>query len=243
MTNRMEGFMENSDGSSFRIAVCDDVALERDILHDMLQELSPNAHIVGFSSGEELLLSDMTFDLIFLDIFMGGLNGMETAKKLRERNCRAKIVFLTSSPDYAVESYEVLAFDYILKPIRPERLESVCKCVFKEEKPIKRIVLRSADGVQEVSVDQLECIESSGHYLVFHLSDKRTIRIYGKLDDMEEKLSDPDFIRCHQSMLVNMHFIARMEDTFLMKSGLVVPYRKRGVKTIREQYEAFLQKV
>lgn len=107
-----------------KIAICDDVEVERFVLRRQLmayfQTTGGEAEIREFESGESLLAEIeegyILPDLIFLDIYMGDLNGMDTARRLRALGVKAPIVFLTASPDFALESYEVEASGYLLKP-------------------------------------------------------------------------------------------------------------------------------
>ena len=118
--------------NSIRIAVCDDLKTERQkiilLLSSYLDQNNLYAEIDEFESGETFLRSDMTrYSLIFLDIFMGGLNGMETAKKIIQSNQKIQIVFASTSIDFAAEAFNIEALHYIVKPIRKEQVYSGSK--------------------------------------------------------------------------------------------------------------------
>ena len=126
-----------------KIAVCDDVEVERFVLKRQLMSYfrltGAKAEIREYVSGESLL-ADIEEgyiwpDLIFLDIYMGNLNGMDTARHLREMDVEAPIVFLTASPDYAVESYEVEAAGYLLKPAREQQTHAILQKLLGGEAP------------------------------------------------------------------------------------------------------------
>ena len=112
------------------IVVCDDVEIERLLLKEILcqyfEEINEEVSIVEYDSGETLIADVeegyVAMDLLFLDICMKKLNGMETARKLRQIQCKVPIIFLTASPDYAIESYEVQASGYLLKSFSEEKL-------------------------------------------------------------------------------------------------------------------------
>ena len=122
-------FHSNYDGgiAVIRIAICDDLYNERNMIQSLLtsiqnEEQKLEFNITQYEEGEALLM-DMEenlseFDLVILDIYMDGINGMETARKIRENDINIPIVFLTASPDFALESYDVNAFGYLLKPVK-----------------------------------------------------------------------------------------------------------------------------
>ena len=234
-----------------RIAICDDQAADRaalgELLWQVLSERCATADILEYQNGEMLLQSLETetvpADLIFLDIYMDGPDGMETAKCLRQDGNGTPIVFLTTSPDFAVDSYEVRAFDYILKPITAGRLAAVLSR-FETEKPRheKFLALKEQSSVQRLSYDAIEYVESVSPALLLHMSDGKEIRYYGKLNDMEQQLADERFLRCHQSFLVNLDLVERLEDDFLMRSGARVPFKQRDKKKLREVYFSYILK-
>lgn len=229
--------------SVFRIAVCDDVALERELLCMLLQKYTDRQMISEFSSGEELLSSREQFDLVFLDIFMGGMTGMETAKCLLAKDPKMRIVFLTSSPNFALESYDVHAFDYILKPLQPKRLAAVLERFTDEYQPAERyLIINDSAETKKLSYDSIEFIESCQHYVTIHLTEEAPVRVYGKLDDFEQQLDDPRFLRCHKSFLINLSLTTAMGEDFLMKSGIHVTYRKREKKQLKEAFYSFAAK-
>lgn len=224
-----------------RIAVCDDVYLERKILCELLQQLDSKQIIHDFSSGEDLLSSTQIYDLVFLDIYMNGITGMETAKKLKEKNPKSMIVFLTSSEEHAVESYEINAFDYIVKPLQIVRLSKVLERfrIYYHNLP-KYYVLNTSGEAKRLPYGKIEFLESDCHYVIIHTVDGLVIKILGKLDNIEHELSDSRFLRCHKSYLVNLDYAKAMNDDFLMASGKLVPYRKREKKQLQNSFCEYL---
>ena len=110
-----------------RIAVCDDLAEDRENITRLLSEYTDKNNlyvkIEEFSSGEAFLSSDTSvYSLVFMDIFMSGMNGMETAKKLISRNSRVQIVFGSTSTEFAAEAFDIEALHYMVKPVRKEKL-------------------------------------------------------------------------------------------------------------------------
>ncbi len=111
------------------IAVCDDEPLEccrlSTMIRELLEERELSYSLRRFQSGRELLDAAEKFDLIFLDILMDGIDGMETARGLLERESESLLVFVSSSRDYVFEAYDVEAFQYLLKPVEAEKLKQV----------------------------------------------------------------------------------------------------------------------
>ena len=100
-----------------RIAICDDEKNIRELIGNKVEKQYPKAEMVFFSSGEELLSSDVHIDILFLDIQMSGRDGMETARELRQRNNDVIIIFVTAVEEYVFQAFDVGAFNYIVKPI------------------------------------------------------------------------------------------------------------------------------
>ena len=162
-----------------KIAVCDDVEVERFVLKRQLmsyfQLTGAKAEIREYVSGESLL-ADIEEgyiwpDLIFLDIYMGNLNGMDTARRLREMDVEAPIVFLTASPDFAVESYEVEAAGYLLKPAREQQTHAILQKLLEDEKTRRRIAVKCKRQFRYPYVDDMVYLESDRHTVRIHMTD------------------------------------------------------------------------
>lgn len=210
------------------VVVCDDERIYRNDLKKIIEtelDLCGIDHrIHEFSCGEELIdsLKNHDYQIIFLDIEMAGLNGMDAARELRCRNSAAVIIFVTSYPDFVFQGYEVKALNYLLKPYQKEKLLSI---------------LHTALDEQGVSQEQYYLIEQRSksirlplHEVKYFFSDKRSVTavtaddsyvFYGKLSEVELELPD-FFIRIHNRYLLNLNFLqgiegnqARLEDQLL----------------------------
>lgn len=227
-----------------RIAICDDNTADREALYRLLCEAcarqgEASPKVVEYAAGE-MLLSDLgecceCFDLLFLDIYMAGLSGMELARRLRGMGCRTPLIFLTSTPDFAVESYTVKADGYLLKPPTVEKLSTALERVLAVvDRP--RVSLRCGREHRYFYLDRILFAESRNSTVYLRLADGSEASLKGKLNDIEESLSDPRFLRCHQSFLVNMDYIADVEQDFLLRNGTVVPIRVRSRREMTERY-------
>ena len=141
---------------------------------------------------------------------MPGENGIETAKEIRQYDNNIKIIFLTSSPEFAVQSYTVGAYFYQLKPIWEEGffrlMDSVlAECTKTQE---NSLILRSKEGITRIDLEKLEYCEVIGRTLFFHLENGKVFESVGSLDDLSLQLEPyGNFLRPHRSFLVNMEYI------------------------------------
>ncbi len=229
-----------------KIVLCDDVELERQILKDLLllhfQEMGELVSILEYESGENLIadVEDgyLRADLLFLDIHMKGMNGLEVARKLRKMGRTGAIVFLTASPEYAVESYEVQAAGYMLKPYDIEKLKKLTDRIL--EKPEKkRISIKSQRQKRYPNIDDIVYIESDRHVVTIHLRDGSEILTQEKMGDLKKRIDQKKFLHCHQSYLVNMDYIRDVEEEFLLFDGSRILIRVRGRKNILEEYDQY----
>lgn len=230
----------------FRIAICDDLSKEREKLRLLLTDefafCDEEPEFAEYDNGSALIAAWdeglLDVDLIFLDIYMAQLDGVETARRLRDGGCQTMIIFLTISPDFALEGYEVEAAGYLLKPLGQEKLRRLLERVLQRENPV-RITLRKGSSVFNIAASEILYIESNRNRLTIHTV-KETIPYYGRLDELAGQLPKKKFLRCHQSFLVNMDRICAAGDNFRMESGDIVPIRVRERKAIRETYFRYI---
>ena len=226
-----------------KIVICDDMELERLLLKDILiqyfEEIQEEVSIIEYSSGEVLVADAeegyLEGELLFLDIYMDQLNGMETARKLRALQCRIPIVFLTASPDYAVESYEVQAAGYLLKHYSEEKLKALLNRILKTDMK-RRVAIKNKRQYRYPYTDDIMYIDSDRHTVTLHMEDGSQITTQDKLSEIEKRIGEKRFVRCHQSYLVNMDYIKDPKDDFELRDGTIVPVRVRGRKEILDQY-------
>lgn len=231
------------------IVICDDSKNDRDLLKDMLtayfEEIEEKITIQEYESGEALLADAeegyLQTDLIFMDIHMKGITGMNAARKLRELRYKMPIVFLTADERYAIESYEVEASGYLTKAFSEEKIKQTLQRIFKLHLK-KRIPVKSKRQQRYPFVDEIMYIESDKHQVVVHMIDGSEIATTEKLGDIETKINDLRFLRCNQSYLVNMECIADVKEDFILVDGTQIPIRVRGRKNMLDIYEAYFMK-
>jgi DNA-binding LytR/AlgR family response regulator len=182
-----------------------------------------------------------SFDAVLLDIYMSDMNGMEVAKHIRAMNNNMHILFLTSSAMFAVESYCVEATDYLLKPIKKERLfQSLDKLFSRMDASIQQgITVKDTDGhIIKVLWNQLMYLEAMGHYVVFHHANGTSTKTFLSFSSLlEQLLSHSDFIQSHRSYLVNLRYVHRIEKhALVMLDGAQLPLPKSRYQQLSDRF-------
>lgn len=230
-----------------KIAFCDD---DMEVLHQMNElldryrvERNEDITYVAFQSPFELLTEiekGIRPDILFLDVVMPGQNGMDVAKEIRQYDTNMKIIFLTSSPEFAVESYSVGAYFYQLKPIWEESFFRLMDSVLAEceKKKKNSLILRSKDGITRIDLQQLEYCEVLGRKLLFHLENGAVLESAGSLDDLAGQLIQySNFFRPHRSFLVNMEYIQNISSRSIkMVNDAEIPIPHGKCSEIKNTY-------
>jgi DNA-binding LytR/AlgR family response regulator len=235
-----------------KIAVCDDNKADLSnvvsILSDYqaLQRGKLNMDFTAFQSAFDLIAameSGQRFDLILLDILMPYMTGMDAAKEIRQFNQDVKIIFMTSSPEFAVESYSVDAYYYALKPIWKEKLFILLDKVISETEiqSGNSFLLKSKAGLTRIFISRLEFAEVVGRTVHYHLTDGAVIEAVGTMVELEkELLYNPCFIKTHRSYIINMEQIDTISQREIkMQSHALVPLAKANYSTVKSAYIAF----
>lgn len=221
-----------------KIAICDDSKLDRQLLKVVIQIYFENNEeefkIFEYELGDNLL-NDIEVELLFLDIIM---NGMKIARKLRDIQFKAPIIFLTAHADYAVESYEVYVAGYLLKPYDTNKLTLLLDEVLQRSVQ-KRIAVKVKKQHRYLEINDIMYAESDKHVLNIHLKDSRVIQTTEKLSELKKTINSKRFIRCHQSYLVNMDYIKDAKTDFILSNDIRIPIRVRGRKEIIERYHKY----
>lgn len=230
--------------TDFVIAICDDLESERVKLARMIRTYAREHHLSVqlrlFSSGESLLdalQAPGDFHLLFLDIYMPGLSGMEAARRIRSAGSDLAIIFVTTSQDHGLESFEMRASDYLVKPIRPEDLTSSLDWFFSHMPEELRLLPIYSEGEwQNIPLAAILYIDVYGHQSRIHML-RGTVVTRRGLDDLELAIDSPDFLRCHRSYLVNLNHVNGVEgNDFRMADDSLVPISTANAARIRSQF-------
>ena len=231
-----------------KIAFCDDdPALLQELsllLNQYRIEHKDDLHATSFHSSLDLISEierGARFDILFLDIIMPGVNGIDTASEIRSYDSNVKIIFLTSSADFAVQSYTVSAYFYQLKPIQTDRffrlMDSVLALCEKEQ--TSSLILRCKTGITRVDPKQIEYCEVIHRTLFIHLTSGTVLECIGSMEDLSHHLMPyGNFLRPHRSYLVNLDYVQTLHSNAITMSSLTQIPIPRG--KYNETKNAFL---
>lgn len=223
------GGLEGKGGAFLRIGICDDAAAARESLRLLclgyFREEEPV--FFAFSGGQGFLgwqeRHRRELDLLFLDIEMPGLSGMDTARKLRTMDRELPLVFVTGYADYVYQGYEVGAMGYLIKPVDRKALYALLGRVEEEQrrKAPDYYVIRNSEGLYRIPKREI-LYACSDRRLVSVVTADRTYAFYAKLDDVARQLG-PDFLRIHQRYLVQTDRVEALEGSTLYIGGAALP--------------------
>lgn len=230
---------------NFRIAVCDDRLEDRTQLCNLLCKSCPDTELETFSSGEALLwkLADgKRFDLYFMDIFMDGVSGIDTARQIRSGDYNALIVFVSTSDDFYRESYDLFAFHYLIKPINMDKLSPVLERAKEQlQREAEQTILISCNRqVRSLRLSNLLYISSNNHNLIFYMKDTESIEVRGKLDHYIAKLPQAMFFRCHQSYVINLRYCSALTAEGFQLCDKVIPVSRSYQKEALSRFSSNL---
>ena len=233
-----------------RIAMCDDETEAREALYLLLdQELHEESEqiVYEFSTGTAaanwLQKHPGEIDLLFLDVEMDGMNGMETAKKIRTFDQNLLIVFVTGFADYVFDGYSVGAMDYLMKPVCKEKLQAVLTRVREKlgQEEAEEFIVKNTDGTYRFLKKEIRWFYSDKRKVML-VTDRGEYGFYAKLDEVEKQLKDGgeagQFVRIHQRYLVNTKWVDQIGSASVQIGGEELPisraYKEAAVKKLAE---------
>lgn len=230
------------------IAVVDDEKAIREHICGLVEEQQPESRIEAYATGEELLASEKRFDIVFLDIQMEGMNGIEAARSLREKNANLGVgdtvlVFVTGIKDYVFDAFDLYAFQYLLKPIDEDKFAEVLARAVREaaKKKERRVLFIKS---RNLTLDQSEIlyIESRAKKVEIHTKGAaQAIEIYAAMDELEGQLGE-NFYRCHRAYIVNMDCITEYDgESITLTNGDMVYLTKKKYGEFVKAYMWHLQ--
>ena len=229
------------------IAVVDDEEAIREQIGGFIKKRNPDFDISVFDMGEGLLAAGKDFDIIFLDIQMEGMGGIEAARTLRQSGVDAVVIFITGIREYVFEAFDVSAFHYLLKPIEEQKFMEVLGRAAEEAGKRKgqkerQIFIRAKNQGYTLNLNSILYIESRGKKVEIHTTDMEDIiESYATMDELEGQLGD-GFYRCHRGYLVNMAHIARYDsDSIFLSSGEKVYLTRKKHNEFVKAYMWYLQ--
>jgi len=224
------------------IAVCDDEVIEccnmARKIKEILEDMKIPCIIRQFCNGRELLQAPESFDIVFLDIIMQNMDGMKTAQIFHEKASDKILIFVSSSREYVFEAYDVEAFQYLLKPLDGRKLKRVLqKAVLKAVSRSQEFIIVSRERQKKkVFLDDIYYFEIKGRIVDVH-GPEGIFTYYEQIGELENKLRDKGFFRCHKSYLINLKYVnGYNRKEALLENGEKIVIAKR-------RYEEFCQEV
>ncbi len=214
------------------IAICDDEKYISEKIKKMVKgffrKKNVEISVVQYSSGEELLKSNKEIDILFLDIGMRGMDGIETARRLRGHGYNGFLIFITVLKEMVFQSFEVQPFDYLVKPVQEGDFEKTMERLFRSMQdrlsPEKaNLLVRKGCESNIISFQDIICCEIIDRKVYLYLVSGEVIDFYERIENLEKKL-DGRFFRCHRSYLINLnHLKSYRNNTAYMADGREIP--------------------
>ena len=230
------------------IAVCDDEMLDGcnmvKNIKEILEKTGTPFIVRQFQSGRDLLNAIENFDVIFLDIIMGGLSGMKTAQILREKSFEKILIFMSVSRDYVFEAYDVEAFQYLVKPVDSLKLERVLqRAVKKLENHSQEFIIINQDRIRKkLMLSEIYYFEIRGRVISVHGVDGIS-DYYEQLGILEKELKGKGFFRCHKSFLINLKYVdSYNRQEVILDTGEKIPIAKRRYETFCQEILEYMKK-
>lgn len=214
--------------NELNVAQNDIVLLER-----YAKENSLSLETSIFQNGYEFLDTEEEFDAVLMDIDMPGLNGMEVAEKLREKNKAIDIIFTTNLPQFAVDGYKVQALDFVIKPVTFPNLSFAMEKVVEKKRNIVNgsFFLRIGGFAKRINNEEVLYIEMVNHYIVLHETDMEPLRIRGSLKMIEDLLNPEIFVKINSGIIINISKVSSFENGLvLMEDGSNLPLSRSHKK-------------
>ncbi len=228
------------------IAVVDDDPKDASMLKECVETYCKTNHhaamIHVFHDGLDLIRSTENHDIVFLDIQMGKLDGLETARFIRKINKETILVFVTNMAQFAIKGYEVDALDFILKPVSMASIDYVLDKAMKKldgGSAKASFSLKTSDGTISLSANDITYVEVFDHNLVYHTT-KGEYTVRGRLSDVSGKLSPDRFVMCNRSFIVNLRHVSNVTSDYLLIGDTRISVSKSHRKELMQRFSSFL---
>lgn len=232
---------------TLRIAICEDLPADRELLIQRIRQSGFSAKWETFESGEAFLakFKPGLYHLIYLDIYMAGLTGMQTAAAIREQDEAVLLAFTTTSRDHAFEANKYRSLLYIEKPVTQEMVSHTLTLAasLRETKRSQVLTISAEKKRLDIRHDDIIYAEVLGQRCILHLWDRGGLDVSTNfnIDDLEAMLPTPRFLRTHRSYIVNLDMVKRSNGTdFIMKDGGIAYITQRDYRRIMRLYDEWL---
>ena len=230
------------------IAICDDVCADAEEIRGYLLAYFEKNGFAGdiymYDSGEALLddFALSQFDVVFLDIYLPGISGVDAAQRIRESDPNCLIVFITTSDCHMRDGFALRAASYVEKPLTEEKIEvAFTQCYNLFTKNARFIEFKLTQRDFKIPFNRLAYVEAKGHSAFFHTDIGDVYEAHISLDEVGQQLDGLPILRCHRSFAVNMNYVTDIRgNDIVMRSGRTIPIRKNGRKDVVNTLNEFL---
>lgn len=235
-----------------KIAVIEDIESHGDLLISYIKKWSKKNKTVfilkRFESAESFLFQweeEADFDILFVDIQMSGMNGIEMAKKIRKKDKNIIIIFTTGITDYIEEGYEVEAMHYLVKPVNETKLHACLDRATEKRKTEKYILIHTQEQILKINTEQICYVEAMGHGCRLKLEKKNTfIETKESLSQIEYMLDKTNFIKCHRSYICRVKGIFRIDKVSIyFDDNSTIPVSRRMYEKVNQAFIQCFSKV
>ena len=229
------------------VSIVDHSQEDADHLHSILKDYFRRTGTAYaervYRSGTDFIRSSENSDIVFMETQLDRLDGLETARIMRQLGSDAQLIFVSRTAQLAIKGYAVDTLDYLLKPVEPS---AVC---FALDKAIRRLENRSStflalklpNGTASISANDITYVEVFDHNLVYHTVDE-DYSVRGRLSDVYKKLDHDRFIACNRSFIVNLRYVTEIRSDHVMLGSIKVAVSKSHRKEIQTLFSAYLDK-
>ena len=233
------------------IAICEDNIEELNIINEYIEQWSKNNNIkvkIDKYQSSESFLFEWTdynkYDIVFFDIKMKKVSGIELSNLVREKNKVVDIVFVTGMIEYALHGYKVSAMQYLLKPIKQDDIYSCLNKVLERidstDESSKFMIIKTPKKSMKLNYDEIYYFEMFSPNIVIHTI-KEEIALRKKISEIEKELKSSSFIRCHRSYIVNLKYVKSIsKNAITLENGESVPISRNKYKEVNNYYINYL---
>ena len=228
---------------SLKIAICDDdgdaAQALRQMLRDCLAAKGMDASIRAYPSGEAFLRDAQPYDILFMDVYMPGVSGVELVRQTGASR-EHPVVFVTTSRDFAVEAFALHAAHYLVKPLTPDKVAEALERCLPAVGAQRVLRVRAGRDDVPIALDNVNYVEVHDKVLLIHTS-LGDVETYSSLDSLFEQMNDERFMKAQRSFVVNMGYVETfLYDRLLLRNGVEITLSRANRAELKAQYQRYL---
>ena len=238
-----------------KLAICDDDKKIRELIEESVREVSGDMEIEVFADARGILAPGFDADILFLDIQMPGIDGMNAARMIRADGKKTVIVFVTALEEEVFKAFEVGAFNYIVKPFGKKRITEVIKRAIEqadevryiekaltekedEKHPVHVITVRSGGSNRKVILSEIVYAEIFDRRIILHMKDRDNVDYNGRISELES-VSSQDFFRVHRAYLINLAYVKSYDSRSVRVGDAEIPVARGKYQDLIKAYLSY----